>query len=49
VRAVASAVAKNPIHYAIPCHLVIKSCGSIGKYAGGVELKQRLIADSNGL
>lgn len=45
VRAVASAIANNPIHYIIPCHLVIRSDGSTGKFAGGSELKQKLIVD----
>ena len=43
VRAVASAIANNPIHYIIPCHCVVRSDGSIGKFAGGSELKRRLI------
>jgi AraC family transcriptional regulator of adaptative response/methylated-DNA-[protein]-cysteine methyltransferase len=46
IRAVASAIAKNPIHYIIPCHFVVRSDGSIGKFAGGSELKQRLISQS---
>jgi AraC family transcriptional regulator of adaptative response/methylated-DNA-[protein]-cysteine methyltransferase len=45
VRAVASAIANNPIHYIISCHLVVRSDGSIGKFAGGSELKQRLISE----
>ncbi len=45
VRAVASAIANNPIHYIIPCHFVVRSDGSIGKFAGGSELKQMLISD----
>jgi AraC family transcriptional regulator of adaptative response/methylated-DNA-[protein]-cysteine methyltransferase len=45
VRAVASAIANNPIHYIIPCHLVIRSDGSLGKFAGGSELKQKLILE----
>ena len=45
VRAVASAIAKNLLHIVIPCHLVVKSNGEIGKYAGGTELKQCLISN----
>ncbi len=43
VRAVASAVAQNLLHVIIPCHLVVKSNGDIGKYAGGTALKKLLI------
>ena len=45
VRAVASAIANNPLHYIIPCHLVIRNDGSTGKFAGGSELKQKLILE----
>lgn len=34
VRAVGSALRKNPWPLVIPCHRVIKSDGSLGKYAG---------------
>jgi O-6-methylguanine DNA methyltransferase len=34
VRAVGSALRKNPWPLIIPCHRVIKSDGSLGKYAG---------------
>lgn len=44
VRAVASAVAANMLHYIIPCHLIIRNDGSTGEYAGGPDLKRRLIA-----
>lgn len=43
VRAVASAIAQNPIAYLIPCHRVIHSDGSIGQYHWGSDLKRRLI------
>lgn len=43
VRAVANAVAANPIHIIIGCHRVVRSDGSIGGYAGGVGLKRRLL------
>ena len=34
VRAVGTALRKNPYPLIIPCHRVIKSDGSLGKYAG---------------
>lgn len=43
VRAVASAVARNPFHIIIPCHRVIRKNGDLGKYAGGSALKKSLI------
>lgn len=43
VRAVASAVAKNPIAMLVPCHRVIHSDGTIGEYHWGSELKRQLI------
>ncbi|RPJ09132.1 MAG: methylated-DNA--[protein]-cysteine S-methyltransferase [Spirochaetaceae bacterium] len=36
VRAVANAVAKNPIGIIIPCHRVIASDGSLGGYSAGL-------------
>jgi len=46
-RAVASAVAKNPVGYLIPCHRVIKSSGIIGEYRWGGIRKQALIGWEN--
>lgn len=43
VRAVASAVARNPLPIVLPCHRVIRSDGSIGHYLGGAALKQQLL------
>ncbi len=43
VRAVASAVAKNPIGYIIPCHRVIRSEGAVGQYHWRPERKQAII------
>ncbi|TFG99442.1 MAG: methylated-DNA--[protein]-cysteine S-methyltransferase [Calditrichales bacterium] len=37
VRAVGSAVARNPISYLIPCHRVIRKLGEYGNYQGGPE------------
>lgn len=42
VRAAASAVGDNPIHYLIPCHRVIRKTGAFGDYAGG-ELRKRAL------
>lgn len=42
-RAVGNALAKNPFPIIIPCHRVIKSDGSLGKFGGGTELKRKMI------
>lgn len=44
VRAVASAIAKNPILIFIPCHRIIGSNKSLCGYSGGIERKQWLLA-----
>ena len=45
VRAVASAIAKNPYPIQIPCHRVIRSNGLLGGYSGkgGVKKKKNLL------
>lgn len=43
VRAVASAIAKNPIAMLIPCHRVVHSDGTTGEYHWGKDLKKSLI------
>lgn len=43
VRAVASAIAKNPILIVVPCHRVIGSDGSLVGYSGGLATKRQLL------
>lgn len=45
VRAVATAVGKNPDYPRVPCHRVVLSDGQIGKYSGtgGVKRKIKLL------
>ena len=47
VRAVASAVSANAISIFIPCHRVIGTDGSLTGYAGGLEVKKRLLEIEN--
>jgi methylated-DNA-[protein]-cysteine S-methyltransferase len=43
-RAVGRANATNPIALIVPCHRVIGSNGKLTGYAGGLELKEKLLA-----
>ena len=43
VRAVASALGANPIPVLVPCHRVLRSDGSLGGYAYGLPIKERLL------
>lgn len=47
-RAVASAVAANPIGYLIPCHRVIKNSGAIGRYRWGSTRKKMMLVWESG-
>jgi AraC family transcriptional regulator of adaptative response/methylated-DNA-[protein]-cysteine methyltransferase len=42
-RAVANAVANNPVAYLIPCHRVLRSTGGIGGYRWGTVRKRAMI------
>jgi len=48
VRAVGSANGDNHVAVLIPCHRVVRSDGSLGGYAGGLERKRRLL-DAEGM
>jgi methylated-DNA-[protein]-cysteine S-methyltransferase len=43
VRAVGTACALNPVPIVVPCHRVVLSDGSMGRYAGGPEAKRTLL------
>ncbi|QIK97129.1 methylated-DNA--[protein]-cysteine S-methyltransferase [Sphingomonas sp. HDW15A] len=43
-RAVGTANGSNPVAVLVPCHRVIRSDGSLGGYAGGLERKRKLLA-----
>ena len=43
VRAVGTALARNPVPIAIPCHRVVKSDGAVGNYAFGASMKRSLL------
>lgn len=44
VRAVAHAVASNPLLVVQPCHRVVPQSGGVGQYRGGSQMKASLIA-----
>ncbi len=43
VRAVGTALGRNPVFIVVPCHRVIPSSGGIGNYAYGKVMKQWLL------
>jgi methylated-DNA-[protein]-cysteine S-methyltransferase len=42
-RAVGAACGRNPMAIFIPCHRVVGSDGSLTGYAGGLEIKKKLL------
>jgi AraC family transcriptional regulator of adaptative response/methylated-DNA-[protein]-cysteine methyltransferase len=47
-RAVASAIAANPVAVVLPCHRVVPAAGGIGGYRWGAARKRRLIETERG-
>lgn len=43
VRAIGAANGRNPLPIFVPCHRVVGSSGALTGYAGGVDLKRRLL------
>jgi methylated-DNA-[protein]-cysteine S-methyltransferase len=43
VRAVGTAMARNPVPFLLPCHRVVPASGGIGNYAFGSDLKRELL------
>lgn len=43
VRAVASAIGRNPLSIIVPCHRVLGSTGKLSGFAGGIESKRMLL------
>lgn len=44
IRAVASAVGRNPLLIIVPCHRVLRKDGSLGDFRGGLPFKKQLLA-----
>jgi len=48
VRAVGTAIGRNPVAFLIPCHRVIRTTGASGSYRWGTERKRAMIAWESG-
>ena len=47
VRAVATAIGRNPISFLIPCHRVIQKSGGLGGYHWGLPIKKHILNFEN--
>lgn len=48
VRAVAAAIGRNPLSIVLPCHRVVGSDGRLTGFAGGLDVKRRLLDHEQG-
>jgi AraC family transcriptional regulator of adaptative response/methylated-DNA-[protein]-cysteine methyltransferase len=44
VRAVGTAVGRNPVSFIIPCHRVLRKSGELGGYHWGTPVKRAILA-----
>jgi len=44
VRAVGTALARNPVPVLLPCHRVVRNDGHLGNYYNGTEVKRKILA-----
>jgi AraC family transcriptional regulator of adaptative response/methylated-DNA-[protein]-cysteine methyltransferase len=44
VRAVGTAVGRNPVSYLIPCHRALRKSGELGGYHWGLPVKRAMLA-----
>ena len=44
VRAVGTAVGRNPVSWLIPCHRALRKSGALGGYHWGLPVKRALLA-----
>jgi AraC family transcriptional regulator of adaptative response/methylated-DNA-[protein]-cysteine methyltransferase len=44
VRAVGTAVGRNPISFLIPCHRALRKSGALGGYHWGLPVKRAILA-----
>lgn len=43
VRAVASAIGKNPILFIVPCHRIVRKDGTLSEFRAGIDVKKKLL------
>ena len=47
-RAIGTAVGKNPLMLAMPCHRILRQDGGLGGFRGGLPMKRKLLALEQG-